>query len=103
MTNEMIVMTERIKLAKEGKIGYEGKALLIDGTEVDMPEEIHTFARWKAMGFCVKKGEKAITKLAIWKHTSKKVEDEDGEEHEENKMFMKTAAFFSRGQVEAVA
>lgn len=67
-----------------------------------MPEAIHTFALWKQLGYSVKKGEKAIAKFAIWKHTSKTVENEDGEEEEKTNMFLKTAAFFKLSQVEKI-
>ena len=65
-------------------------------------EEAHTFARWKSLGFVVKKGEHAAFKATIWKHRTKKVEV-DGEEQEQVRMFMKTASFFTASQVEALA
>lgn len=66
-------------------------------------EDAHTFARWKSMGYAVKKGEHAAFKATIWKHRVKKVETEDGEEKEQGRMFMKTASFFTASQVEAIA
>lgn len=66
-------------------------------------EEAHTFARWKAMGYRVRKGEHAAFKAVIWKHGKKKVEAEDGEEKEAGRMFMKAAHFFTASQVEAMA
>ena len=83
MTNEEIIRT----------------AKALNGIE----EEAHTFARWKALGFSVRKGEHAAFKATIWKHRSKKVVDEDGEEKEQGRMFMKTASFFTASQVEAIA
>ena len=73
------------------------KTIKVDG--VEMPEPIHTFNGWRERGYSVKKGEKAVAKFSIWKHTAKKVEV-DGEEEEKTKMFMKTAAFFKFEQVE---
>lgn len=61
-------------------------------------EEVHTFQRWKSMGFSVKKGEKAAFKTTIWKAVPKIEEDE-----EKIKMFMKSAAFFMASQVQPIA
>ena len=71
--------------------------LVLNG-DIQPDEEIHTFARWKALGFSVKKGEHAIVKIPIWKMGTKK--DEDGEEKETGRMFVKTSAFFATSQVE---
>ena len=106
MTNEMIVLNARFELMKQGKVGSTGRTVEYVGADgktvsVPEPEEIHTFARWKGLGFSVKKGEKAIAKLPIWKRTAK-VNDETGEE-EDARMFMKTSAFFARHQVSEVA
>ena len=105
MTNEMIIFAEKQRLAEAGKINYTGrvyKMLDDDGNEITVKETepIHTYRVWKDIGFQVKKGQKAVAKFAIWKHTAK-VNEETGEQ-EDSRMFMKTAAFFSRSQVEAV-
>lgn len=108
MTNEQIIFNARCELLEAVKIGTTGRTLTIenpDGTRSQMPEpeEMHTFAAWKSIGYSVKKGEKAITKITIWKHSAKKVESEDGTEEEKNRMFMKTAAFFAASQVERIS
>ncbi len=114
MTNEMIIFMESQKLAEEGKIGYTGRtfeAVNADGEKITVKEteEIHTFQHWKALGFKVEKGQHAVAKFPIWKHTGSKVEkmtDSNGDEKEfmdRGHMFMKVAAFFSRSQVEAIA
>lgn len=59
-------------------------------------EEVHTFQRWKSMGYMVKKGEKAAFKTTIWKAVPKK--DEEGEV----RLFMQTSAFFKASQVQAL-
>jgi len=105
MTNAQIVFNEAQRLAEEGLISYTGrtfKAQDMAGNEVTIreTEPIHTYQTWKGLGYQVQKGQKAVTKLTIWKHTSKK-DDETGEE--KSKMFMKTAAFFSLSQVEKTA
>lgn len=65
-------------------------------------EESHTFARWKKMGYKVRKGEHAAFKATIWKAKERKVKI-DGEEKKDLSMFMKTAHFFTRSQVEQMA
>ena len=75
---------------------------LVGNGVISSTEEIHTFAKWKSLGYSVKRGEKAIVKLSIWKHTSKQITLENGENVEETAMFMKTAAFFSTSQVEKI-
>ena len=108
MTNVDIIMAERIELMKQGKIGTTGRVLkfMDDAGEertFQEPEEIHTFAAWKSAGYVVRKGEKAIAKFPVWKYSTKTVENDDGEEEEKSRMFMKTAAFFARSQVEPIA
>lgn len=97
MTNAEIIYKASEQLVNEGTL----KAIELNG--VTVPEEIHTFQGWKSLGYSVKKGEKAIAKFPIWKHTSKKVVDEEtNEENEKTSMFMKTAAFFKFEQVEKI-
>lgn len=68
----------------------------------EMPEPIHTFQKWKSLGYSVKKGEKSDIKFPIWKYTSKKSIDDNNEEKEETSMFMKMSAFFRFSQVEKI-
>lgn len=82
MTNAEIIATNMFILIQNGTITPD--------------EEIHTFAMWKAMGYNIKKGEKAVAKFPIWKFTSKETEDGDTD----NRMFMKMSCFFSTRQVE---
>lgn len=105
MTNQQIIFNAEQELAEQGKINYTGRVFEMetaDGSKITLKEteEIHTYQTWKALGFQVSKGQKAVTKLTIWKHTTKHNKETD---QDESKMFMKTAAFFSRGQVEAIA
>lgn len=106
MTNEDIILRERVRLHQAGALQGTGRYLTAetaDGKTVtfEIPEEIHTFAAWKELGFSVKKGEHAVTKLTIWKYKPPK--DEDAVADPERHMFMKTAAFFKRSQVEPLA
>ena len=97
MTNAEIIMRESFELVKQGRL-----ALIGEGEDA-MPEPIHTFQKWKELGFQVKKGEKSDIKFPIWKHSKKSVKDEGtGEEKERTSMFMKTAAFFTFAQVEKI-
>lgn len=105
MTNAQIIFFESCKLMDAGIIGTTGRSVRIrnaDGSETDYmePEEIHTFAAWKSLGFSVKKGAHAVAKFPIWKYTKQTVKDDNGDDQETSRMFLKTAAFFTFGQVE---
>lgn len=110
ITNAMIVLEQALALAEAGKIGYTGEIMTVEinGEEVELrePEQIHTYARWRAMGYQVRRGEKAIAKFKVWKHVSGKKKDDDGEEKTaeagRGKMFLKQAAFFSVAQVDPI-
>lgn len=67
--------------------------------ELEPSIELHTFAEWKRLGYKVKKGEKSKHKISIWKRTTKKVENEKGEEVETQNYFLKLSAFFTIEQV----
>ncbi len=115
MTNGQIIFSESMRLMNDGIIGTTGRKLTLitideDGTEkkeiIDEPEEIHTFAEWKALGFMVQKGQKAIAKFTIWNYTSKpskkaiKEAEEKGEEvNFTAHYYMKDASFFAASQV----
>ena len=109
MTNAQIIFNAEQALAEQGLIKYTGnvvKAQDMDGNEIEIreTEAIHTFQCWKNMGYSVVKGQKAVVKLTIWKHSAAKLMDvptEDGKVQvlDKGKMFMKTAAFFSASQV----
>ena len=63
-------------------------------------------SRWKEYGYGVKKGEKAIAKVEIWKCVEAKKKGEEKQESEEteekDRMFKKVAFFFSPSQVEMI-
>ena len=110
MTNEKIIFIAAQQLAKEGKIAYTGrvyKAKDEAGNEIEVKETeaIHTYNGWQERGYQVQKGEKAIAKFTIWKHSGAKEESlpmADGSEVnyiDKGRMFMKTAAFFKESQV----
>jgi antirestriction protein ArdC len=74
-------------------------AQLVAAGMISESEEIHTFQKWKSLGYTVKRGEKAVASFTIWKHTTK-TDKESGEETA--RMFMKKAHFFSTKQVEKI-
>jgi len=107
MTNEQIIMNERFHLMEKGIIKGTGKfikALIVnsEGIEeernIEIPEEIHTYAHWRELGYQVQKGQKAIAKFGVWKYTEK--EKENGEK--DKRMFIKHSAFFAPSQVEVI-
>lgn len=113
MTNQMIIFWASVELMEQGILKPTGEKIVVkdqDGKdkELDMPEEIHTYQHWKDLGYQVQKGQKSIAKFPVWKHTGGKMEkmiDTEGNEQEvpdRGRMFMKTAAFFSRSQVEEI-
>ncbi len=107
MTNEQIILKERIELMKSGKIGTTGKFIVVEDGEgnkkkVKEPAQLHTFFAWKKKGYKVKHGEHAITKLDIWKLASKDSKGTD-EEDKEKSFMKKTMFFFTDSQVEPIA
>lgn len=112
MTNEMIIMTHSISLMEQGLLkgsGVFGKIINEEGeeTEIELPEEIHTFAAWKKLGYSVKKGEHSRIKFPIWKYSEKAKADEEltGNPIEDAptcRMFTKLSSFFTADQVEMI-
>lgn len=109
MTNNQIIWEQRCALADQGRLGYTGREVRIateDGGEMVCrePEEIHTYATWKALGFQVKRGEKALAKFTIWKYAQARREaQEETDDQPEGRMFLKLAFFFGPAQVEKSA
>lgn len=67
-------------------------------------EELHTFQRWKELGFSVKKGEHARHRITIWKGSerTRKNEETGEEETVSGGVFMKQSCFFLASQVEPI-
>lgn len=108
MNNATIIFMERVKLMESGVIKGTGEKTIIeepDGTkkEYEVPEQIHTYQKWKSLGYQVKKGQKAIAQFPIWKYTKKK-DDKMSEEEAQDKgyCFMKVSSWFKFDQVEKV-
>ena len=87
MNNNQIIYNASCELVRAGKLNV----VIVNGEEI--PEPIHTFNGWKALGYVVKKGEKSDIRIPIWKHTSR-TKIVYNEEQETSSMFMKTSAFF---------
>lgn len=119
MTNAMIILHESVKLMEDGVLEGTGVFMEVEDADgnkkqLEMPEQIHTFAAWNSMGYRVKKGEHAIAKFPIWKYTAKmldtntgnaetdKMNEEINNQGGKTNMFMKVAAFFKYSQVEKI-
>ena len=106
MTNAMIILMQSLDLMEQGILAATDEKVIVqdaDGNnkELDLPEIIHTYAKWKSLGYQVKKGEKAVAQFQIWKYTSKKTKEMSEEEaQEQGYCFLKKASFFKAAQVE---
>lgn len=65
MTNNDIITSAAIETC----IYTEEQAAAILASGHTLP--LHTFAEWKARGYSVKKGEKAVLHLYLWKYTTR--------------------------------
>jgi len=65
-------------------------------------EEVDTFQGWKAKGYSVKKGSKALFKTKIWKPRKQREQEQTDEQIAEipSKFIMVNAFYFGRSQVE---
>ncbi|MBR4589650.1 MAG: hypothetical protein IKO36_03210 [Bacteroidaceae bacterium] len=109
MTNEMIIMMESVRLMKEGVIKGTGKfaEAEINGKieKFEIPEEIHTYERWRKMGYQVQKGQTSFIKFKVWFYTGRNGRSQEVEEGAENsrqqrgKCYMRMTAFFTADQV----
>ena len=84
MTNAEIIYTEMVK------------------NKIDMSLELHTYARWKQLGYVVKKGEKSILCAYLWKMTKSKKETEKDNDEEHRGMYLCKSYLFSNKQVEQI-
>ena len=62
---------------------------------------LHTYQEWKRMGYQVKQGEKAALELYLWRFSSRKVKNEEGQEEDAGESAYKAKAYlFTAAQVE---
>ena len=90
---------------KEKGMIYMTNAMIIElyKTENGIKCPLHTYSKWKSLGYQVKKGEKSEHRITIWKGCTKKVHDEESNvEIVSSKVIMKTACFFTIHQVEKI-
>lgn len=111
VTNLEIIETAKQQLFAEGILKATGRYFTakVNGEEVTLPEieEIHTFQAWKALGYQVQKGEKAIAAFEIWKYAAKKKAGKsaklaENEEEEKGYCFLKLSHFFKGSQVKKI-
>ena len=77
--------------------------MALQQNEMDLTETYLTFAEWKKRGYSVKKGQKAVLVVDLWKPFKKKITDkETGEVTEENRFMLKTSHLFNSKQVEKI-
>lgn len=62
-------------------------------------EVVHTYAKWRELGYQVQKGQKALFTACIYKC----VEKQDKNGNTSKKMFPKNSAFFGLSQVQPIA
>lgn len=107
--NEMLIMMESVRLMKEGILKGSGKftEAEINGKieRFEIPEEIHTYNKWKELGFQVQKGETSFIKFRVWYFRKGRQEQEIEGDAAENsqrrggKCYLKMTAFFTADQV----
>lgn len=74
----------------------------------NITEEVHTFARWKQMGYKVKKGQKALFHTSLWKKSNTKnrqiLNDSDDKTSEQSStgMYLCKSYLFGKSQVEEI-
>jgi hypothetical protein len=69
---------------------------------IPLDEPLNTYAVWKSLGYKVKKGEHAKYEVSMWKHTNRKVTDDDGKAVESNHCYMTKTHLFTKEQVEKI-
>jgi hypothetical protein len=109
MTNAQIIFNQSVALMENGIIKGTGRFFTYEDEngekkQLEEPEPLHTFARWKEYGRQVKKGEHAKASFMIWKAGQAKTEADPNEASEEPqiRMFMKKAFFFTLDQTEEI-
>lgn len=68
--------------------------------ENNVTEMVKTFPQWKAAGYHIKAGSKALFKAQIWKPCKQKITDENGKTETVQKLRLVDAYFFGLSQVE---
>ena len=75
-------------------------------------EDVHTYTKWKSLGYQVKKGEKALFQTRLWKKKNSKAKKENEKTDTENEnneikdnsyFFLAKSSMFGRSQVELIS
>ena len=107
LTNAMIIFNAQQDLLTEGKIKPTGRMIRVETPEgeklIPEAEAIHTFARWKELGYQVRRGQHAVAAFSIWKYTSKAKGQTEEDAIENGFCFLKRSFFFSASQVDKIA
>ena len=79
--------------------------LKVECAKHGVAEEVHTYARWKQLGYKVKSGEKALFSTRLWKFVNKSTSiqaEVDEDTVVVHNMYMCKAYLFGKSQVEKV-
>lgn len=79
--------------------------LVVECAKHGITEEVHTYVRWKQLGYKVKSGEKALFSTRLWKYVNKSTPAQsEADENSEvvHNMYMCKSFLFGRSQVEKV-
>lgn len=68
---------------------------------IPLETELLTYGAWKSKGYQVKRGERCLHRVIMWKHTEKKI-IKNNEEVTSSYCFQKTMNLFTREQVEEI-
>lgn len=105
MTNQEIITRTAIQLGILTE--SEAEQIIMSGREIPL----HTYAAWKSRGYQVKKGEKAVCKVSLWKKSKGKkakkdveqpTEDSEQQPIKDGHFFQTNAALFLISQCEKV-
>lgn len=112
MTNAAIILQESFRLMESGILSGSGRFVSVvdengNEKEIELPEDIHTFAAWKQRGYTVKRGEHAIAAFHVWKYSERRRNEADeaetdGEQENSGHCFLKKSFFFKFSQVEKI-
>lgn len=111
MTNAMIILMNSVELMETGVLRATDQKITVEDPEGEkkdlyMPEEIHTYNGWKAIGRQVRRGQKSVASFPIWRMCKgKKQETEEAGENEQDhsRMRMVKAFWFTADQTDPVS
>jgi len=90
---------------KRGKDNQSIIRLALEAFEIDFEYDgtnLKTYAAWKAAGYQVQKGQKALLQVELWTPCKFKEKDKDDKEKKGTKMFLKKSSLFTIDQVKKI-